>query len=129
TFSLSPREERAGRELERGAPDEQRPPLHGPLLLFGEEREKRSAAGAPSKHLPNRIDHRRALRRHGRGVGWVAAMMPGRSDSRAVLKSGLFLAKSSTSLRASAARPVRRRRSERSLTASKLRGQVSMARR
>ena len=67
-----------------------------------------------------------ALRRHGRGVGWVVTMMPGRSDSRAVLKSGLFLAKSSTSLRASTARPVRRRRSERPLTDSMFRGHISM---
>src|SRR5438876_7930771 len=34
-FSLSPREERAGRELERGETDEKRPPLPGPLLLWG----------------------------------------------------------------------------------------------
>src|SRR5436305_3384641 len=31
--SLSPRKERAGRELERGETDEKRPPLPAPLLL------------------------------------------------------------------------------------------------
>src|SRR6184192_4339361 len=50
-FSLSPREERAGRELERGETDEKRPPLPGPLLLFwgGEGEGKRRCA--PSKLL------------------------------------------------------------------------------
>ena len=45
-FSLSPREERAGRELERGETDEKRPPLPGPLLLFwgGEGEGKRCCA-------------------------------------------------------------------------------------
>ena len=50
-FSLSPREERAGRELERGETDEKRPPLPGPLLLFwGGEGEGNRCCG-PSKLL------------------------------------------------------------------------------
>src|SRR5438094_7155647 len=50
-FSLSPREERAGRELERGETDEKRPPLPGPLLLFwGREGEGNRRCG-PSKLL------------------------------------------------------------------------------
>jgi hypothetical protein len=38
-FSLSPHEERVGRESERGVSNKA-PPLPGPLLRFAEEREK-----------------------------------------------------------------------------------------
>jgi len=43
-LSLSPREERAGREPERGAFPIKAPPLPGPLLPEREEREKRQCA-------------------------------------------------------------------------------------
>src|SRR2546429_9688062 len=50
-FSLSPREERAWREVERGETDEKRPPLPDPLLLFwGGEGEGNRCCG-PSKLL------------------------------------------------------------------------------
>src|SRR5437773_1404160 len=50
-FSLSPREERAGRELERGETDEKGPPLPGPLLFFGGGEGERKPWCAPSKLL------------------------------------------------------------------------------
>src|SRR5437867_7536140 len=53
-FSLSPREERAGRELERGETDEKRPPLPDPSPPFLEEREKGSARALQANYLPNR---------------------------------------------------------------------------
>src|SRR5439155_8230789 len=69
---------------------------------------------------------RPAIGSHGRGGrgDWVVTMMPGRSDSRAEVRSELLRAKSSTSLRASTARPLRRRRSERPLTDSMFRGHI-----
>jgi len=45
-LSLSPREERAGREPERGATPIKVPPLPDPLLPQREEREKRQYAEA-----------------------------------------------------------------------------------
>jgi hypothetical protein len=44
--SLSPREERVGRETERGADQVNAPPLPGPLLHPMEEREKNLVPGS-----------------------------------------------------------------------------------
>jgi hypothetical protein len=44
-WALSPRDEGAGREPERGAVRKKAPPLPGPLLHFAEEREEIPRAG------------------------------------------------------------------------------------
>src|SRR5437016_2635992 len=60
-FSLSPREERPGRELERGVTDEKRPPLPGPLLLSWGGEGEGSAAALQGNYLPNSIGLRPAV--------------------------------------------------------------------
>ena len=52
-FSLSPREERVGREPERGENTKNGLLSPAPLLFFWEERENGSAAAPQANHLPN----------------------------------------------------------------------------
>ena len=52
-FSLSPREERVGREPERGENTKNGLLSPAPLLFFWEERENGSATPLQSNYLPN----------------------------------------------------------------------------
>jgi hypothetical protein len=52
---LSPREERAGREPERGAIPPNAPPLPAPLLRCAEEREKTTMSFTPKRVTMNGI--------------------------------------------------------------------------
>jgi len=75
-LSLSPREERAGRESERGEIDKKR--LLSPALssFFVEERERKRGWQLNANLLPNRTGRRPALR-FGRGCGALGTILRG----------------------------------------------------